>query len=192
MTKSVARVTAAISCSAALLAIPACKSLEEGAREAFSREFSCPEGRVVVRPRTDVDAYTATFGAVDSGGPPADVKRDPERYALWQKQQREQHDAWNNDRSVLEARGCDHEVLYTCSHPSGFRGGASASCRAEPGTPSPPAICSAGSRCAPRRSAPSSRWWPRTSATWRDGSAAGPASVLKRLGARGTGKLAVA
>jgi hypothetical protein len=115
----------------AALALVACKSLEEGARETFSRDFSCPEARVVVVPRTDLNAYDVTFGSVGNTAPPADVQKDPERLALWRRQKRDQRDAWNGRISVFEARGCEHDAIYTCSHPNGRKGGenyAQASC----------------------------------------------------------------
>ena len=87
-----------------------CKSLEQGAREAHAREFSCPENRIDVHPRKDVDAYTSTFG---EGVPPSDeVKKDPQRYAIYKKQQRESHENWNGMGEVMEAKGCGHDVLY--------------------------------------------------------------------------------
>jgi hypothetical protein len=124
------RVTSCVGLLAGALGLGACTSLEEGARDAFSRDFSCPEGRIDVHARKDLDAYDLTFGGMGSA-PPADVKKDPERLALWQRRQREQHDAWNDRIGVFEARGCGHDALYTCSHPNGSKGGvnyARASC----------------------------------------------------------------
>jgi hypothetical protein len=112
-----------IGCVALLLCIAACKSLEDGAREAFSKDYSCPENRITVRPRADLNAYDVTFGT-STAAPPADVKKDPERLALWQAQQREKRAAWNDRISVYEARGCGHDAIYTCSHPDGRKGGA--------------------------------------------------------------------
>jgi hypothetical protein len=100
---------------------PGCKSLEQGAREEHARAFSCPENRIDVRPRKGLDAYALTFG--EGSPPPDDVKRDPERYALWKKQQRESHDRWNSMGEVMEANGCGHDVVYFCTHPNGNRGG---------------------------------------------------------------------
>lgn len=108
-----------------------CKSLEQGAREAHARAFSCPEGRIDVHPRKDVDAYASTFG--DATPPADDVKKDPQRYAMYKKQQRESHENWNAMGEVMEAKGCGHDVLYFCTHPNGPKGGqnlAAAACSA--------------------------------------------------------------
>jgi hypothetical protein len=95
---------------------------------------------VVVVARTDLNAYDVTFGSL-GGTPSAEVQKDPERLALWRQERRDQRDAWNRRISVFEARGCEHDVIYTCWHPNGRKGGenyAQASCSkatTQPGAP---------------------------------------------------------
>ncbi len=91
-------------------------SLEGGARETFSKEFSCPKDSVTTQERKDMDAYSATVGAAPE--PPSDVKEDPARYAVWKKTQSEQRDAFHSRMTVFSAKGCNHESFYMCAHPN--------------------------------------------------------------------------
>jgi len=107
----------------AALAAGGCKSLEKGAREEFSRRYSCPEDRVEVRRRADVKAYDLVFSRLAPARPPDDVAADPARLAVWEKDEREKRETWNSSWAVFEARGCGHESLQSCSHPSAMGGG---------------------------------------------------------------------
>ena len=100
-----------------LLLMIGCQSLEECAKETFSREFSCPQERVTVRERKDVDVYDAMFGPGPQ--PPDEVKKDPGRNALWQKEHSGDRAKWNEMMTIYEGKGCDHTSLYACNHPSG-------------------------------------------------------------------------
>jgi hypothetical protein len=119
----------ALSLAALTLAHVGCKSRKEGARERFSEDFTCPEDKVNARERPDLDAYDLDFGAPPP--PSQEIQKDPQRWRLWRERQEETHRSWNNALSVFEASGCHHDAFYTCSHPSGSRGGtnlARASC----------------------------------------------------------------
>jgi hypothetical protein len=96
---------------AAAGALGGCKSLKSGAREQFAKDFSCPEARVDVVARGDVAASSVSF----RGKPVPEAERS-------------RYDAHH---AILEARGCDRDVLYTCSHPTrpdGTEGYSDASC----------------------------------------------------------------
>jgi len=71
--------------------------------------------RIEVRPRPDIDGYTAAHGKPPA--PPPEIARDPGRLAVWQKDQddRRSHDYG----TVYEVRGCNHGKLYTCSRSTG-------------------------------------------------------------------------
>jgi hypothetical protein len=113
---------------AALVAFAAaslgCQSLDDGAKDNFSNQFSCPKAGVELRPRPEIDAYELIFGKPSK--PPADVARDPARMAMWQKKQDDSHATWNATETVFELRGCGHQTLYTCTR-AGKSGGHSGS-----------------------------------------------------------------
>jgi hypothetical protein len=104
-----------------LLALVAgCKKLEEGAREAYSQEQSCPADRVTVVARPDVDLYTKAFGTPTV---PPDVAADPGRRKVWETNQQTSRAAYRQRNSAFEAAGCGKTVLYSCFHPNAPRGG---------------------------------------------------------------------
>ena len=97
-------------------------SLEGGARETFSKEFSCPVGSVTAKERKDIDALGATAGSTPE--PPSEIKEDPARYEVWKKNQSDQREAFNSRMTVFSAKGCNHEALYLCAHPNSGNDGA--------------------------------------------------------------------
>jgi hypothetical protein len=105
---------------ALLVLVAGCKTLEEGAREAYSRDQSCPVERVTVVARSDVDLYAKTFGTPTA---PPDVAADPARRKVWEANQATARDAYRQRNSAFEAAGCGKTVLYACFHPNGPRGG---------------------------------------------------------------------
>lgn len=116
-----------------------CESLADCARDDFVQEFQCPKERVNVRPRNDVDVYTLVHG---TSKPPADVARDPERLAVWQRQLDERRS--HNYGDLFEVTGCGHDKFYTCSRSTGASHGATSSLCS--GYAAPPATSSGGSR----------------------------------------------
>ena len=94
------------------------KKLDDGAREEFTRIYSCPGDRVEVRPRPDLTAWDLEVAKSGRGAPPDDIARDPERLAIWTKSEREQQERVNEDTGVFEVRGCGTEVLWACDHPT--------------------------------------------------------------------------
>jgi hypothetical protein len=93
-----------------LLAASGCQSLEDGAKDDFVQKFTCPKGRVEVRPRPDLSSYDLTH---KDRKPPADVAADPERLALWKKKEAETRRRVSDP--VFELRGCAHSALMHCT-----------------------------------------------------------------------------
>lgn len=87
-----------------------CRSNETMAKESFGRRFTCPEDRITATPRTDLKAVDLAFRPEV---PPATVAADPARLALWQKEQAATASEYDGD-AVLQARGCNAEILYIC------------------------------------------------------------------------------
>jgi hypothetical protein len=112
----------------ALGVLTACTRLETGAREHFSREFSCPENRIEAKTRADLRPSTMNPFLIPSvPEPPAEVKADPARLEVWRQNKVAQRSSSANfvdgRFTVIEVSGCDHQILYCCSHPNGSRGG---------------------------------------------------------------------
>jgi hypothetical protein len=79
---------------------------ENAAANAFVQAYQCPRDRVVVRPVATPSAPSAPGAA-----PPDDVARDPERLAIWKKQQQQP----TQDASSFDVTGCGHEAVYGCT-----------------------------------------------------------------------------
>jgi len=113
---------------ASIIALPVCGLVavlfpghdisSRDAKQAFSREFFCPEERIDARRRTDVNVWDITHGADE---PPAELKADPARVALWKQQQRNRRHG--NRGPVFQMSGCGNDVLYECFHPQQTFGG---------------------------------------------------------------------
>ena len=112
-----------ISISITFLALLAgCTSLEVGAQEAFTREFSCPGDRVAVVPRPEVDVFTKMSGSAPAQ-PPPDVAADRGRLAVWNEDRAKSEAFYRARFKAYEVSGCGKSALYACSHPNGSRGG---------------------------------------------------------------------
>jgi hypothetical protein len=85
----------------------------------LGKKYSCPDDRVAVKTRSDVDPMQALGkGASAALGTPSDeIKADPERYAKW-KADREADMASSRARyaeyTVFEVTGCGHTEMLTC------------------------------------------------------------------------------
>jgi hypothetical protein len=101
---------------AALLSLSACQSLGDGAKEQFSKDFSCPTERVLTRDRNDLHPSSFTSPS-PMPKPPADVAADPARLAVWQQNHRQDPTAYDSYSDIEEARGCDRQAFYECHHP---------------------------------------------------------------------------
>lgn len=99
-------------------ALAACKRLSTGAKEEFATKHSCPEDRVSVKERSDIDPYTYFVPAgIDT--PPADVAADPGRLAKWQADRKEHQErssaGYRRSYTVFEISGCGLTVLSACT-----------------------------------------------------------------------------
>src|SRR4051794_13412217 len=87
-----------------------CRNDETMARERFTELFTCPEDRITVTPRKDLAAVDLV---IRPAAPPPEIAADAERLALWKE--KAAHDAADYEHdTVVEARGCGHEVVYIC------------------------------------------------------------------------------
>ncbi len=118
--------TLAFSALPVLLAMAGCTSLEQGAKEHFAQEFSCPMERIEVRKRDDLQPSEVSLGG--QAKPPAEVAKDPERLAVWKKDQQKYADDMNDRMTVFELRGCGHRVLYSCARAAKSNGGNGIGC----------------------------------------------------------------
>lgn len=97
----------------ALILLSGCRATE--AKEAFARRFSCPSDKVEVRSRADLNYYDVHPRAMPRDEPPAEVKSDASRLAVWQEQRRGAM-ATKNGEAVYEVTGCGHTLLYSCTY----------------------------------------------------------------------------
>jgi hypothetical protein len=86
------------------------------AKKTFAQSFTCPDERVELRPRSDIKG-----SMFRSHTPPSpEVRNDPARYAIWQKEQaqadRDADSGGNYGVFFFDVRGCGHQVLYECSN----------------------------------------------------------------------------
>jgi hypothetical protein len=94
---------------AALLA-GGCKNVVEGAKDEFSKEFTCPLDRVEARARPELHRSDLESQPT----PPKDIAADPARLKMWQEQQAKVNAARDSQDDIVELRGCGHQVLYAC------------------------------------------------------------------------------
>jgi hypothetical protein len=87
-----------------------CKGMKTGAQQNFAREFTCPEDRVEVRPRTEIRPSDLKTKST----PSKEIAADPQRLKIWQTAKDESDASENSLNEVFEARGCDHQALYSC------------------------------------------------------------------------------
>ncbi len=94
----------------------ACQSYEAGARENFSKTFTCPEERIEVRPRPDISPVDIRYPTRPQ--PPAEIKADPGRLKIWQAEQDQRLASAGAHCEVWEGKGCDHQTLFCCHRPA--------------------------------------------------------------------------
>jgi hypothetical protein len=87
-----------------------CQSKEAGAREKFSKEFTCPAERVEVRERSDLKPSMLRAQVP----PPPDVAADPARLAMWKAEEETNNENADQMCDMLEARGCNQQSLVCC------------------------------------------------------------------------------
>jgi hypothetical protein len=92
----------------------ACTSLEDGAKQTFSKQFTCPPDRVESRARPDLKP--SAFKKAKT--PPPDVAADPGRLKMWNDQQEKALTASDGMDWIAEARGCGQQAFYSCTRPA--------------------------------------------------------------------------
>lgn len=103
----------------ASLLLPGCTSRVDAARALFVQAKTCPADRVQV---SELEGSTLhelrqRQQAKNAQEPPADIRADPARLALWQQQQAESERTmqWVDGRYRLyHASGCDLQEDYAC------------------------------------------------------------------------------
>jgi hypothetical protein len=109
-----------VACSlASILALAACKSKSAGAREVFGSKYSCPDDRITLKPRPDINPGEALTpaGWLKPKTPPAEVKSDPGRLAKWKADEDERIERLRggySDYEMFEVSGCDHTSVLGC------------------------------------------------------------------------------
>jgi hypothetical protein len=96
--------------SVAVVSLVACRSAETVARERFESLFMCPEDRITVTSRKDLNSLELAFRRKPA---PSDVAADPGRLELWNQEQA-RGAADYEGMSVVQARGCGKEVFLIC------------------------------------------------------------------------------
>jgi len=98
------------------LMLSACASgAVDSAKEDFGKDLACPASRVEGRVRKDIKGSDLSKKKRE---PSAAIKADPARLATWNQQQADK-DAQNDEgQTVVEVRGCDTTVLYSCGYAS--------------------------------------------------------------------------
>ncbi|WP_437956597.1 hypothetical protein WME76_35195 [Sorangium sp. So ce119] len=74
-----------------------------------------------MRERDDVKWSTVVLGGRQREAPPAEVQSDPGRLAKWNADRAEQDAETRktlDDLDVFQVRGCEHDELVACGHPS--------------------------------------------------------------------------
>ena len=80
------------------------------ARDQFGSRYTCPDERITTTLRKDLSAVDLAFRPEP---PPRDVAADPGRLELWKEKQARGAEEWDG-KSVVQVRGCGHEVFFIC------------------------------------------------------------------------------
>jgi len=87
------------------------------AKTDFAQRYSCPEDRVTVKVRKDIDPANLLNPPV-AVEPPPEVKKDPGRFAKWNSDKKSKDDetasGYRRSYTIYEAQGCEHHVLLAC------------------------------------------------------------------------------
>jgi hypothetical protein len=126
----------AIAAAAVILSasVAGCESASTAARNHFARAYSCPEDRVVIKPRDDIKWSTVAMHRSEEK-PPPEVAADPARLAKWKKDKDDEYRPLQesfDSFDVFEGTGCDHDVLLGCKRPAKSNGPNRVICMIEP------------------------------------------------------------
>ncbi len=109
-------------CLAVLLAaaVAGCGSQKEAAFRTFSEAYSCPRERMTVAPVKDVTMRDLWLRANPLPEPPADVRADPARLAVWRRAQDKEREGplrGVESYELFRVSGCGQAVDYACYCP---------------------------------------------------------------------------
>ena len=99
---------------ALVLVLAGCRSMEDGARDDFSRDHTCPVDRVEARVRKDIRPSSLAKAET----PPAEIAADPGRLKMWQDERAKNAQYADSNRTIVEVRGCGKLELQECSRGS--------------------------------------------------------------------------
>lgn len=103
------------------------KDLGDGARETFAKKYSCPEDRIAVQERKDLN-YAALVFREGEPVPSEGVRADPARLAKFHQDQADIR-AQEMERlnalqyQLYQVEGCNEDLLLACRHPVHHEGG---------------------------------------------------------------------
>ncbi len=102
----------------AVLLLSGCARQEEAARQMLAKSFTCPVERVTATRIDGVRWSEVKRRENPIPDPPADVRADPSRLAMW-KEQHHAHYSRGFDRyyKAFHVVGCGHEADYLCQCP---------------------------------------------------------------------------
>lgn len=97
-----------------VLVFGACTDFVEKSKKTFSKEYSCPLDRVTSKLRVDLSSEDLTFGYRSKTEPPADIKYDPARLAMWEAKEKKDNPPRPPTNNVFEVSGCSEKAFYIC------------------------------------------------------------------------------
>lgn len=109
----------------ASLLLAACGSPKEAAYRSFSEAYSCPENRITIEAIKDVTMTELWLRAHPEPDPPAEIRADPARLAVWKKARQKNLEGLMRglrQYELFHASGCGHEVDYACFCPPQTKG----------------------------------------------------------------------
>jgi hypothetical protein len=86
-----------------------CTNVVDGSKEEFSRSYTCPIDRIEAHARPDLRPSD-----LDPRKPPRDIAADPDRLKMWEADRKRATEYEDSRDSLVELRGCGHQVLYAC------------------------------------------------------------------------------
>ncbi len=113
-----------------LVALASCKKMSTSAKEDFGKRYSCPDDKVAIKERSDLDPYKVLVPQGDET-PPDEVKKDPARLAKWTADKKAQDDkvsaGYRRSYTIFQATGCGHDVLLACTNADNVQSGGAGS-----------------------------------------------------------------
>ena len=101
----------------AVILLAGCASREQAARDAFAKSLTCPVERVTATKVDGVRWSDVQRRANPIPQPPPEVRSDPARLAMWNKQNDNLSSGFDHNYEGFHVTGCGHEVNYLCFCP---------------------------------------------------------------------------